>query len=379
LARRGVFAVCNALLIGPTVRFEDLRAETASLAQLRDSPLHLLPIDVRAGTAYFERAARRGLMEGNFLYRKYRFEDRRTEQVARVLLALPTRLEERSVPVALYDVGYNLGIARRLVSEVRPLVDDLEKTYRAIANAWNEDQIRLLQAAMDAAESGAEAVRDLIDREGPAVQVHDRLLLASCDETLDRLERAVATARGSPARAHARGRLLGAALSMSVAACGGRTSLMASAGDGSVGARAPNGSTAGGGGVFVADSSFGSFGSFGGPDSSQKGAPTQYDAAVPTDAACASYGDAATADAMPPPGGVCPDGTQPRAAPYDFARSCTLCSSPAYLEFDSNGVLVSVQSESAWITNCLQAFLGKSCYPSLACTVQALVGHCWVA
>jgi hypothetical protein len=104
-----------------------------------------------------------------------------------------------------------------------------------------------------------------------------------------------------------------------------------------------------------------------------------YDAAVPSDAACASYGDAAIPDAMPPPGGLCPDGTQPQEAPFDYARSCAQCIAPAYLEFDANGVLVSVRSESATVINCLQAFLGKSCYPSLACTVQALVGHCWVA
>jgi hypothetical protein len=375
LARRGVFAVCNALLIGPTVRFEDLRAETASLAELHDAPLHLLPIDVRAGTAYFDRAARRGLMEGSFLYRKYRFEDRRTERVARVLLALPTRLEERSVPVALYDVGYNLGVARRLVPEVGPLVDELEGTYRAIANAWNADQIRLLEAAMEAAEAGDAAVEGLIAKEGPAVDGHDRALLASCDRALGRLARGVGTARGTPARAHARGSLLAAALSMSVAACGDRTGLIAPGPDSSV---QPGDFDDGAGGS--ADRSVDSgFVFFGGDDAFVQDEPVDYDAVVPTDAACASYGDAAIADAMPPPGGLCPDGTQPQEMPYDYARSCAWCLTPAYLEFDSNGVLVSVRSESAMVINCLQAFLGKSCYPSLACTVQTLIGHCWVA
>jgi hypothetical protein len=376
LARRGVFAVCNALLIGPTVRFEDLRAETASLARLHDAPLHLLPIDVRAGTAYFDRAARRGLVEGSFLYRKYRFEDPRTEQVARVLLALPTRLEERSVPVALYDVGYNLGVARRLVPDVGPLVDELEKTYRAIANAWNADQIRLLQAAMLTAESGDAAVRALIAREAPAIDRHDRALVDACDQALDRLAREVEAAHGKPAPAHARGRLLAAALSMSVAACGDRTGLLAPVEDSSVSPMdADEGSDAG---ADAPDDSGFVFGS-GSYDAPMQDEPVDYDASFPTDAACASYGDAAIADAMSPPGGLCPDGTQPQSEPFDFTRSCASCSAPIYLEFDATGVIVSVHSESANLVNCLSAFLGKSCYPSLACTVQAVMGHCWVA
>jgi hypothetical protein len=296
--------------------------------------------------------------------------------VARVLLALPTRLEERSVPVALYDVGYNLGVGRRLVPEVGPLVDELEETYRAIANAWNADQIRLLEAAMAAAESGDAAVESLIAKEGPAVDEHDRALLASCDRALERLAREVGMARGTPARAHARGRLLAAALSMSVAACGDRTGLMASGPDSSVGS---GDSDAGVGGDAVTSFDGSSFGGFVPDDHFVQDEPMDYDAAVASDAACASYGDAAIPDAMPPPGGLCPDGTQPQEAPFDYARRCAQCFTPAYLEFDANGVLASVRSESATVINCLQAFLGKSCYPSLACTVQTLVGHCWVA
>jgi hypothetical protein len=379
LAERGVFAVCNALLIGPTVRFVDLRAETASLARLEGAPMHLLPIDVRAGTTYFERAASRGLLEGNFLYRTYRFEDKRTERVARVLLALPTRLEERSVPVALYDVGYNLGIARRLIPDVRLLVGEIEETYRKIANAWNADQIRLILAAMDAADSGDSAVEELIAREAPLVERHDRALLDACDEALARLEREVTLARGRPARAHARGRLLAAALSMSVAACGDRTGLFVPTADSSVGTGGTGAGSSGGFGggddALVDDASIG----FGGPDAFVQDEPVEYDAAVPTDAGCASYGDAAIPDAEPPPGNLCSDGTQAQGPPFDFARSCMNCFTPAFLEFDSNGFLVSVQSESSWVVNCLQAFLGKACYPSLACTVQTLRGHCWVA
>jgi hypothetical protein len=41
---------------------------------------------------------------------------------------LPTRLEEYSVPVALYDLGYNLGVARRFVSGA-----DVERRATSIA------------------------------------------------------------------------------------------------------------------------------------------------------------------------------------------------------------------------------------------------------
>src|SRR5262249_10819913 len=152
---------------------------------------------------------------------------------------------------------------RRLVPEVGPLVDELEETYRAIANAWNRDQIRLLEAAMAAAESGDAAVESLIAREGPAVGEHDRALLASCDRALEQLAREVGTARGTPARAHARGRLLAAALSMSMAACGDRTGLLASGPDSSIGS---GDFDAGVGGSGAGEDAFASFddSSFGG-------------------------------------------------------------------------------------------------------------------
>jgi hypothetical protein len=367
LAGRGVFSVCNALLLGPTVRLADLRVETASLARLRDAPLHLLPIDVRAGTAYFERAARRGLLEGHFLYRKYRFEDDRTAQVARVLLALPTRLEERSVPVALYDLGYNLGVARRLLPDVASRVPDLEREYFEVANAWNRDQTRMLEAAIEAAATGDAAVAELIEREASWVERHDGALLATCDRALDRLEREATAARGSPARAHARGRLLAAALSMSVAACGSRTELGPAEGSG----------TGAGGDATAEDVGTGGFTSSG-DLSWGDGARPEYDANAPTDAGCSSYGDAAV-DAAIPPGTLCPDGSDPKTSPFDFARSCTGCFGPTSLEFDANGALVSVQSANSEVVDCLHAFLGKSCYPSLACTVQTLVSHCWIA
>ena len=131
-----------------------MRDEVRGLAELDYAPLHLLPLDVRTGTALFRRAESRGLVEGSFAWRKYRFEDARTERVAELLLALPTRLKERSVPIALYDLGYNLGIARRLIPEAAPLVNELEATYRRIARSWNRDQIRVLQRAVAFVETG---------------------------------------------------------------------------------------------------------------------------------------------------------------------------------------------------------------------------------
>src|SRR5207248_1576302 len=115
LSDRGVYCLANALLFGPTIPFPSLLAEIDGLARIRRAPVHLLPIDARAGTAYFERARRRGLMEGGLLWRHHRFEDARTGRAAAVILSMPTRLVERSPPIALYDLGYNLGIARRLL------------------------------------------------------------------------------------------------------------------------------------------------------------------------------------------------------------------------------------------------------------------------
>src|SRR4029077_2689624 len=102
-----------------------------------------LPIDVRAGSAYFERVRRRGLIEGGALCQRYRFADPRTALLAEALLGFPTRLEEYSVPVALYDLGYNLSIARRLLPEAD--VGDASATYYQVAERWNRDQIQLLR------------------------------------------------------------------------------------------------------------------------------------------------------------------------------------------------------------------------------------------
>jgi len=131
LAAHGVFPVCNALLVGPTFRLESITAEIDALAGLRQAPVHLLPIDVRAGTTYFARAEKRGLLEGGFLWRRYRFEDPRTALLAQALQGLPSRLEEHSVPLALYDLAYNAGIARRLIGGAR--VEEAAAAYFDIA------------------------------------------------------------------------------------------------------------------------------------------------------------------------------------------------------------------------------------------------------
>jgi hypothetical protein len=155
---------------------------------------------------------------------------------------------------------------------------------------------------------------------------------------------------------------------MGVAACGSRTGLFGGAerSDASSGGGVPDVAISGSDATLV------------GADGSTQDGPAEFDVAVPTDAACASYGDAALPDATAP-GGLCPDGTVAKGPPYDFTRACASCAAPALLEFDSSGVLVSVQSENPSVVDCLKAFLGKSCYPSLACTVLTLTGHCWVA
>jgi len=78
-------------------------------------PFTCCPSTFAPAAPYFERVRRRGLLEGGTLCQRYRFADSRTALLAEALLGFPTRLEEYSVPVALYDLGYNLGVARRLL------------------------------------------------------------------------------------------------------------------------------------------------------------------------------------------------------------------------------------------------------------------------
>jgi len=218
LSTRGVFCVANALLIGPTIAFETIVREIDGLALVRHAPVHLLPIEARPGTVYHKRAAARGLIEGGPLWPAYRFEDERTFLVGEVVTKLPTRLVERSVPIALYDLGWALGVARRLA----PAVDITRhaETYERVATAWNADQVRLLRAAAIAAEQGRVATEQLIEREHAFVRAHDEALLRACDEALADVERAMTALLRRPLRAHARGRLLGSlAMTMGLAAC----------------------------------------------------------------------------------------------------------------------------------------------------------------
>ena len=150
-------------------------------------------------------------MEGGFLCRRYRFEDVRTERVGRGDPGVPTRLVERSVPIALYDLGYNLGIARRLFPEVD--VGWAAAGYARIAEAWNRDQLRLLRAAARAAQAGT--VEALQREESARVRAHDEALVGECDGLLGSLERAL-----WQRPAHRRGHILSSvALAMGLAAC----------------------------------------------------------------------------------------------------------------------------------------------------------------
>jgi anaerobic magnesium-protoporphyrin IX monomethyl ester cyclase len=248
LSRNGIFTVVNALLVGPTIPFSSVLNEIEGLARLEHAPVHLLPIEVRAGTTYFRAAARRGLVEGGLLGWHYRFADVRTERMAEIITSFPTRLAERSVPIALYDLGYNLGIARRLLPELD--ITAQAATFARVTAAWNTDQLRVLRgAAAVAAASDQDAPKTFIDEEMPRVTRLDRLLIADADTAMTELERMVSRMRRRRVSAHARGRLLGSvAFSMSVAACGGtvQDSQPSPAGVGSDARAGMNGNATGG-------------------------------------------------------------------------------------------------------------------------------------
>ena len=217
LSREGVFCIANALIVGPTLRFETIVAEIEGLAAVRHAPVHLLPIEARPGTVYHRRAMARGLIEGGPLWPVYRFEDERSFLISEVLTALPSRLAERSVPIALYDLAWALGVARALARSAN--VAAAVETYAEVTTAWNADQIRLLRAAVDAAALGRSAIDALLAVEGPRVRAHDDALLARCDAALVDVERAVSSYQRRDVRAHARGRVLGGvAVAMSLAA-----------------------------------------------------------------------------------------------------------------------------------------------------------------
>jgi len=338
----GVFTVCNALIIGPTFSFDTVRGEIEALARVRHAPVHLLPIDVRAGSAYFERVHQRGLLEGGTFCWRYRFADARTQLLAEALTGLPTRLEEYSVPVALYDLGYNLGIARRLIPEAS--LDDARATYADVTARWNADQIRVLRAAAAVAQVGDRAaIRRFISEEQPRVRALDDELRALCESTLRDVERAASRARGAPVRAHARGRLISAfAFSAALAAC-----------------QRP----------LVTDTDAGVL--HGGSD------------AAAIDAS--SDGTLVSID-VSSDGTMCVDGS--RVAVYEdggvnLGFSCGEVQ--AEVTFDANGVativtLVDAGTMSAQALACLTARLSQYCYPSYAGTTQTLISHhYWIA
>ena len=217
LSARGILCIANALIVGPTLRYETIVAEIEGLAAVERAPVHLLPIEARPGTTYHRRAAARGLIEGGPLWPVYRFEDERSFLISEVLTSLPSRLAERSVPIALYDLAWALGVARRLA----PSTDTTAAadTYAAVTRAWNADQVRMLRAAVAAAARGPAAVDELIESEQAVVRAHDDALLRRCDDALAEVERAMSAIHRRPVKAHARGRLLGnVALAMSLAA-----------------------------------------------------------------------------------------------------------------------------------------------------------------
>jgi hypothetical protein len=138
--------------------------------------------------------------------------------VGELITKLPTRLVERSVPIALYDFAWALGVAKRLAPGVD--VAAAGQTYARLTEAWNADQIRVLRAAADAARQGRAATDALLAAELPVVRAHDAMLLRACDDALRDVERALSRVHGRQVRAHARGRLLGGlAFSMGLAAC----------------------------------------------------------------------------------------------------------------------------------------------------------------
>src|SRR6185436_18535967 len=334
------------------------RAEIEGLAALTGAPLHLLPIDVRAGTVFHERARDRGLLEGTFLYRRYRFEDRRTELFARAVLAFLGRLAERSVPIAFYDLGYNLGVVRRLVPRVAAAVDALGAEYAAIAAVWNADQLRLLRLFAEAAATvDAGAVDRLVAAESRWVRAHDDGLIERCDQALRALERAAGAALGAPVRAHPRGTLLSLALTVGLAAChhqalvGGQDAAAES--DGTRGA--PPDAPPDLGRFFLPDV----------PPSPDLGPPIDF--AISTEAGCAALSKARLGPESKTPPGACTDGGEP-VLTSELVSCATPCRQPAVLVFDGEGVLQGVESQQRDVVDCLKALLGKACYPSLACS-----------
>jgi hypothetical protein len=331
LSAAGVFSVCNALVIGPTFDFATVSGEIEGLSRVTGAPVHLLPIDVRAGSTYFERVRRRGLLEGGTLCWRYRFADPRTALMAEALTSLPTRLDEYSVPVALYDLGYNLGVARRLLPTAR--IDDACAIYADVSARWNADQIRVLRAAAAAAASGRDAVMAFRNLEAPRVQALDDELRAMCFGALRSVERAASLAHGRSVRTHTRGQLISAvALSVAMAACDGRPLR-------------------------------------GGTDAAMDAVSDATDAVkvqIPDATDAGHCSNASLVQAKDLQGICCGDGK-------------------VEVTFDDAGIATSVrlidgEDGGARVLACIQNLLARYCYPSFAGSTQPLVSsHCWVA
>ncbi len=355
LSERGVFAVCNALLIGPTIPLESIRAELDGMRAIRGAPLHLLPIDVRAGTTYHTRAERRGLLEGGFLWRRYRFEDPRTAVLAEVVTGLPSRLEEHSVPLALYDLAYNLGIARRLLPEL-PLGREVA-TYARVSNAWNADQLRILEAAIRIATDGDLATaRRFAAGEDARVRRLDEALMEETAEALRAVEAAVRATGRRHARVHTRGQLLSAvAFSMALAGCSRPLDTRSDAGDAPVAFDAPRASDV----------------------------PLVIDAPGIIDVAGTDW--RFTAPEVAPSDAACQ--INPTDAGFGFElSSCfgTCGRTQVEAHFDADGRLVAIDGVDGGtvapdVVACLLGTFSAYCYPNLAGTTQTLTGHCWIA
>jgi hypothetical protein len=251
--------------------------------------------------------------------------------------SLPTRLAERSVPIALYDLGYNLGVARRLCPDAD--VSAGAQLYARATAQWNADQVRVLRAAAQVAARGDRAaIRALIDEERPRVRAHDQALLDECDAALAAVERAVSRAERRAVRSHARGRLLSSvSLALGLAAC--------------------NNSTSGGR-----------------PD----GAPG--DLAYASGADLAYGADLATSYDLN--GVTCPGGRVVQAE----VQACLACGGPADLDitFDAQGLAVAFTSGdggalTAMVTDCLKNFFAGYCYPTLSGQTVPVSAHCWIA
>ena len=156
---RGVFAVCNALLVGPTIPLESIRAELEGMRAIRGAPLHLLPIDVRAGTT-LPRPRRAPRPAG-----------RRVSLAPLPLRGSADRGARRGDHRAAVPPGGALGAARALRSRLQPR-HRAPADSRAAARARGRDlrarQRRLeRRPAPDPRGGGADRVRRRSGRRAP--------------------------------------------------------------------------------------------------------------------------------------------------------------------------------------------------------------------